>query len=146
MGDGAGGGGADATRGRAVLVVDDDRDVRELVRLMLRRGGHEVIEASDGDEAVRVVGERAGDIGAVLLDVMMPRMTGHEALPAIRDLVPDMPVVFFTGYDRGEVAAHLDEAPAHTDFLAKPFDRETLLETMEAALNASRGPRANGRH
>lgn len=130
--------------GGTVLVVDDDADVRHVVRVMLRRGGHDVLEAEDGEAGVDVVRERGAGIDAVLLDVMMPRMTGHEALPAIRELVPDMPVVFFTGYDRSEVAEYLDETGAHTGFLAKPFDKDDLLEAIAEAVSASPARRANG--
>lgn len=128
-----------------VLVVEDEPDVREIARLMLVRGDHDVIEAGNGAEAVEVVRDRGDEIGVVLLDVMMPRMTGHEALPRIRELVPDMPVVFFSGYDRGEVAEHLDGASVHTTFLPKPFAREDLLAAVGDALSAGRGRGASAR-
>lgn len=130
-----------ADDGRAtgtVLVVEDDPSVREVVQIMLQRGGHRTIEAADGHEAVETVGQRREEIDVILLDVMMPRMTGHEAFPAIRAIAPDMPVVFFSGYDREEVAAHLG-GTAHTAFLPKPFDKEGLLGAIEAALAAARG-------
>lgn len=123
----------DAPAGATVLVVDDEPHVREIVQLMLRRGGHRTIEAADGREAVETVRERRAEIDVVLLDVMMPQMTGHETLPAIRELAPGMPVVFFSGYDREEVAEHL-EGPVHTSFLPKPFDHESLLAAIAAAL------------
>lgn len=139
--------GEDAGERRSVLVVDDEVDVRQIAKLMLRRGEHPVLEAGNGVEAVEVVRERGDEIGVVLLDVMMPRMTGHEALPLIRELRPDMPVVFFSGYDRGEVAGHLERASAHTSFLPKPFAREDLLAAVDSALSAApgRGASASGR-
>lgn len=137
----------DPAERKFVLVVDDDADVREITRLMLRKGDHQVIQAANGAEAVDVVRDRGDEIGAVLLDVMMPRMTGHEALPRIRELVPDMPVVFFSGFDRDEVAEHLDRASVHTTFLPKPFAREDLLAAVESALSAGpeRDANATGR-
>ncbi|MDP9022691.1 MAG: response regulator [Actinomycetota bacterium] len=127
-----------------VLVVDDEPDVRQIVGLLLRREGHEVLEAGDGEAALHAVREAGNSIDAVLLDVMMPRMTGHEALPAIRELQPEMPVVFFSGYDRGEVTGHLQTATAHTTFVPKPFTNEQLLAAISEAISASsrhRGPR-----
>lgn len=120
-----------------VLVVDDEPDVRHVVSLMLRREGYEVLEAGDGEAAVEVVRAARGAVDAVLLDVMMPRMTGHEALPAIRALAPETPVVLFSGYAREEVAEHLDNATVHTSFVPKPFDRTDLLAAIDEAVRAS---------
>lgn len=128
-----------------MLVVDDESEVRQIAALMLRRGGHRTFEAGDGEEAIELLREHRDEIDVVLLDVMMPRMTGHEALPAIRELSPQMPVVFFTGYDRGEVAEYVDGATVHTAFLPKPFDSQSLLGAIGEALSAAREPRANGR-
>lgn len=135
--------GPEGEMGGVVLVVDDEPDVRRVAVMMLRRGGYEAVEARDGVEAVDILRARGHEIDVVLLDVMMPRMTGHEALPAIRELAPRMPVVFFSGYDRGEVLQHLDGASTHTAFLPKPFDKASLLAAVGAAFSAS-GPRANG--
>lgn len=120
-----------------VLVVDDEPDVRQVVSLVLRRSGYEVLEAGDGEEAVARVREQGDRIDVVLLDVMMPGMTGHDALPAIRDLVPTMPVVFFSGYDRSEVAAHLDDPVAPTTFLPKPFGNQDLVDAIAEAIDGS---------
>lgn len=120
-----------------VLVVDDEPGVRQIVGLLLRRRGHEVLEADDGEAAVQAVRQAGSSIDAVLLDVMMPRMTGHEALSAIRELQPEMPVVFFSGYDRAEVSGHLQTATTHTAFVPKPFANEQLLAAISEAIRAS---------
>lgn len=121
--------------GATVLVADDEPDVRTVLRLMLRRSGVGVLEAVHGREAVERVRDHDA-IDAVLLDVMMPEMTGPEALSRIRDLVPTMPAVFVSGYERDRVAEHLGERPVHTGFLPKPFGREELVAAVTAALRS----------
>lgn len=123
-----------------VLVVDDDAAVRRVVELVLRRGGYDVMEAVDGEAAIALVRQHANEISIVLLDVMMPRMTGKEAFPGIRDEAPDMPVIFFSGYDRNEVAEHLDEQLAFTSFLPKPFDNRQLLTLISEGIESRRSP------
>lgn len=116
-----------------VLVVDDEPDVRLVLSLLLRRSGFEVLEAVDGRQAGEVLGEHRDRVDVVLMDVMMPVMTGPEALPHLRALVPDLPVVFHSGYDRGEVAAHLSEAPPYTSFVPKPAERQVLVDELTRA-------------
>jgi DNA-binding NtrC family response regulator len=121
-----------------VLVADDDDGVRTLVVVLLQRAGYRVLQATTGREAFEVMQRRGGELQAVLLDVMMPEMDGHEALPAMREVDPGMPVVFFSGFDQTEVAEHLVGAGAYTSFLPKPFENEELIEEVGRAV-ASRG-------
>lgn len=116
-----------------ILVVDDDAGVRKLVTLVLTRSGFDVVRAASGREAVDVVRERGSEIDAVLLDVTMPVMDGHEAFTAMRAEQPQIPVVFFSGFDRGEVAEHLGESSAYTSFIPKPFENRDLLEEIRRA-------------
>ena len=119
---------------RTVLLVDDEAHVRLLTEKMLERSGYEVVQASNGREAIEVFTERGDEIDVVLLDVMMPVMTGHEAILELRQIDPDLPVVFFSGYDQGEVAEHLSDPSTTTRFLAKPFTMAQLDENIRAAL------------
>ena len=130
---------ADATPVHAtILVVDDDAGVRTLVTLLLGHSGYTVIQAVNGREAVDTVRERGSELGAVLLDVMMPEMNGHEALPAMRELRPDLPVVFCSGFDQNEVAEHLTGTSAYTSFVPKPFDNRGLVEEIQRAVASRR--------
>ena len=121
-----------------ILVVDDDVGVRTLVTVLLRRSGYTIVQAVNGQEAVDTVRERGSELGAVLLDVMMPVMNGHEALPAMRELHPHLPVVFFSGCDQNEVAEHLTGSSAYTSFVPKPFENRDLVEEIQRAVESRR--------
>jgi len=91
-----------ATRERPVraVVIDDTTDIRDLLRFALSRGGMDVVgEAGDGQAGVEVVREERPDV--VLLDLAMPVMDGVEALPLIRELVPDAQIIVFSAFAGG---------------------------------------------
>jgi DNA-binding response OmpR family regulator len=122
--------------GRRVLVADDDADIRGLVRALLERAGHEVVEAADGRECVQAFYERPPDL--VVLDVGMPGLDGWATLERIHEIA-DVPVVMLTA--RG---AELDRvrglrAGAH-DYVPKPFGRQELLARVEGLLRRTAGP------
>jgi two-component system, cell cycle sensor histidine kinase and response regulator CckA len=124
--------------GTTVLVTDDDVGVRTLISFVLERAGSTVVQAGTGREAVDVVRDRCEDIDAVLLDVMMPEMNGPEALPEMRGECPGLPVVFFSGFDRNEVADHLVDPPAYTSFVPKPCENDALIAEMQRAIRSRR--------
>jgi DNA-binding NarL/FixJ family response regulator len=81
-----------------VVVIDDSMDLRGLLSFALTRAGMKVVgEAADGSAGVEVVREERPDV--VLLDLAMPIMDGIEALPLIRELVPDARIIVFSGFD-----------------------------------------------
>ena len=79
-----------------VLVADDEVDIRSSLKMILEYEGIEMIEASSGPEALRLVDEKSPD--AVLLDIKMPRMDGLEVLSKLRELRPELPVVMISGH------------------------------------------------
>jgi two-component system, cell cycle sensor histidine kinase and response regulator CckA len=121
-----------------VLVADDDHGVRTLVRMLLQRAGYTVVQAASGREAYETMRDRGHEVDVVLLDVMMPEMDGHEALPAMRGIDPEVPVVFFSGFDQTEVAEHLTGTGAYTSFIPKPFEKEELIGEIARALRSRR--------
>ncbi|MBN1556759.1 MAG: response regulator [Lentisphaerae bacterium] len=119
--------------GGPVLLVEDEALVREYLARMLERLGFEVTACGDGEEAVRVFRERRGAFELVILDVLMPRMSGLPVLRALRRIEPEVRVLVCSGYaDEDTVNSLLEEGAA--DFLPKPFDRETLSRTLQACL------------
>lgn len=121
-----------------VLLTDDDRGVRTVFTYVLEAAGFRVFQAANGQEAIDVVREHGPAIDVVLLDVMMPVMDGPEALPALRSAEPDLPVVFFSGFDRNAVADHLASATAHTSFVRKPCGKEELVAELHRAVASRR--------
>ncbi|HXF93920.1 MAG TPA: sigma-54 dependent transcriptional regulator [Nitrospiraceae bacterium] len=115
----------------AVLVVDDDAEMRELVRDVLAERGHQVTTASDGKEALQRLAE--GDYAAVLTDLRMKEMQGIELLGEIRRLYPDTGVILMTAFGSVETAV---EAMKHgaSDYLVKPVKTDELVRVVERVL------------
>jgi two-component system response regulator MprA len=114
-----------------ILVVDDDRAVRESLRRSLEFNGYDVQLASDGAEALARVASAQPD--AVVIDVMMPRLGGLEATRALRAAGNDIPILVLTARD--SVAHRVDGLDAGADdYLTKPFALEELLARLRALL------------
>ena len=113
-----------------ILVVDDETDIRALLRVLLERSGHAVVEAADGNEALRVFYAEQPEL--VLLDVSLPGLDGFATLQRIRDL-SDVPVVMLTAR-----ADELDKVRGlrggADDYVTKPFGRQELLARVETHL------------
>jgi PAS domain S-box-containing protein len=114
-----------------VLVIDDEQDVRDLLRELLARAGCEVRTCQDGAEALALFAEEWRRIDVVILDLMMPRMSGRDVFTALRRIDPGVKILLASGYSLdGEAQALLDEGAI--GFLEKPFDLSTLLEKLRA--------------
>jgi DNA-binding response OmpR family regulator len=120
-----------------ILVVDDDRDIRGLIRELLVRAGYDVAEAENGKAGLREFYASTPDL--VLLDVSMPELDGWQTLERIRDL-SEVPVMMLTAR-AGELEKVRGLKGGADDYLTKPFGRQELLARVEALLRRS-GPRA----
>lgn len=119
--------------GLRVLLADDQAMVRRVAGEMLGCVGHEVVEAFDGEEAVRVFAEDPASFDLVLLDVTMPRLSGVEALQAIRELRPDIPAIVSSGHaEEAALETLKDGEPAV--FVKKPYRIADLLSAVALAL------------
>lgn len=118
-----------------VLVAEDDAAVLRVVVKTLEGAGYRVLTAHDGAEALRLFRAHSTEIGLVLLDVVMPNMTGPDAAAAIRAVRPEVAVVFSTGYADAEAAAALERDD--TPVLHKPYPPATLLCEVRRVLDAS---------
>lgn len=114
-----------------ILVVDDDEDMRELIRIHLHGAGYDVVLAEDAVEAGHKVTERLPDL--IIADYKMPYMNGRDFIAALRAdaTIPDLPVIFITAMENvSECAGQTFGFP----LLAKPFRADELLEHVKAGL------------
>jgi PAS domain S-box-containing protein len=115
-----------------VLIIDDEESVRSLAARIVERAGGRVLQAADGETGLELVRAHGEALGCVLLDLSMPRLSGEQVLPAIRELRPALPVVVMSGYDTEELRARF-AAAAPVAFLQKPFRPQELYEAVELA-------------
>jgi CheY-like chemotaxis protein len=118
---------------RRVLVVDDEPDVLLLCRVNLEFEGYEVVEASDGEQAMERLREQPFDV--MLLDVMMPKMDGWQVLEAVKadDELKDLPVVMLTAkvQDQDQIRGWSQGA---ADYITKPFSPLALSQVLQDVL------------
>ena len=123
-----------------ILVVDDEAEVREVIKLQLERNkGLNVLEAVDGQDAIDILksGDNMVNVGVILCDIRMPRVNGVECIQFIREQAPGIPIVVVTGYPDAELATDLLEKGVK-DYLVKPVEREKLLAVVEDLISAGK--------
>ncbi|MEE3154886.1 MAG: response regulator, partial [Pseudomonadota bacterium] len=127
-----------------ILIVDDERDIRELVAGVLSDEGYDCRTAADSDAALAAVDEKRPSL--VLLDVWLhgSAMDGLEVLDAIKVREPDLPVIIFSGHGNIDTAVSAVSRGA-VDFIEKPFEAERLLHLVERATETERLRRENTR-
>ncbi len=113
-----------------ILVAEDEKQMRELLRLQLESAGFDVEEAADGEEAMAKIHE---GIGVVLLDLAMPGKTGIECLTLMRKRYADVRIVIVSGNDEVSTAVRTMKLGAF-DYLTKPFAANRLIDTVKRAL------------
>lgn len=122
-------------RNGSILIVDDDRAHRVMLRTLLSSWGYEVAEAEDGDIAVNQVKNTPFDL--ILMDIRMANLSGLKALPLIKHYNPAIPVIIMTAYASVESAVEAMKNGAY-DYLQKPLDFEELKLKMERAMEHRR--------
>ena len=118
-----------------VLLVEDDPLVRDLAHRLLSQQGYTVLEANNGEEALRVAWEHAGEkIHLLLTDVVMPQMGGKELSEKLKGLRPDIGVLYTSGYTDNAIVHH-GTLEFGTYFLQKPFSPKTLSHKVREVLD-----------
>ncbi len=118
-----------------ILVVDDEAEIRSLLAAVLQSKGYEVVTAEDGAAALQAVPRERPAV--ILMDLSMPRMNGMDALPEIKRLDPELPVIICTAHADLATAVRAMKLGAY-DYLTKPFDVELLILTLERAVERHR--------
>lgn len=124
--------GAADDRAATVLVVEDEPGVRELIRAVLARAGHDVV-AADGPRAALAALSRPPAIGLMIVDLVMPEMGGYDLVAEARAATPGLPVIFISGFAPDAARQRPGDA-----FLAKPFSTDALTATVAEALDGRR--------
>lgn len=117
-----------------ILLVEDNSQVRDLARLILVGAGYQVIEAQDGIEALGVFEQQMHSISLVIMDVVMPRMGGKDVMSRLREIKPDIKILFTSGYSSGGIHTNfiLEEG---LDFIQKPYDADALRARVRYVLD-----------
>ena len=126
---------ADTGGSETILVAEDDDMVRNLTTRILRRAGYTVLTADNGESAVELFSSRKDEIDLLLLDVVMPKLGGHAAYMRIKEMSPDLGVIFASGYAQDGV--HTDFIlNAGLDLIEKPYVPSSLLGAVRKALDS----------
>jgi CheY-like chemotaxis protein len=116
-----------------ILVAEDSDMMRKIAKMSIEKGGHQVIEATNGLEAVELAKKEMPQV--ILLDAEMPEMDGWEACKAIKQdpLTSKIPVIMCTGHDLSEEPELLKEAGAN-DYIVKPYNPVMILQKVNKYL------------
>ena len=119
-----------------ILVVDDEEDLREILRFNLEAEGFEVVTAASAEEALAGFKSQVSGFSLILLDVMMDKMSGFEMAQKMREAGDNTPIIFLTARD-----AHDDQLQGFgvgaDDYITKPFSFDTVLARVKAVLRRS---------
>jgi len=122
---------------KTILIVDDDRELVDGLRLVLERRGFHVIQAHDGQQGKATIYDKKPDL--VLLDMMMPRMGGYPVLEHFKDK-PDAPPIIMMTANEGSRHKMYAEILGVVDYLRKPFAADRLLEAVDKAFGTLAKP------
>jgi excisionase family DNA binding protein len=121
-----------------VLIIDDETSFRETIRMFLEAADYRAATAADGKEGLDLAQRETPDL--ILLDLIMPGMSGVDVLKKLHKAIPDVPVVVVTAYPDSSLMAEALRYPPVT-LLPKPLDKATLLKTVHRVLSGSTAKR-----
>jgi DNA-binding response OmpR family regulator len=127
-----------SVRGKTVLVVEDERAVRRIIRLALEFADYTVHDASNAEEGLELMhrlGRAAVDL--VILDLMMPGTSGNTLAAALQRLRAELPVLIVSGVDAGDLRRAMGRTPSEDEVLFKPFTPDQLVERVAKLLSRS---------
>src|SRR4051812_47481523 len=119
---------------KTILIVDDDHELVDGIRMVLERQGYRVLRASNGQEGKAVIYNQRPDL--VILDMMMPRMGGYPVLEHFKGKPEAPPIIMITANEGSRHKAYAEYLGV-IDYIRKPFAMERLLETVNHALQAT---------
>jgi len=117
-----------------VLIVEDNDSLRRLARTVLKQKGYKVLEAENGEEALRVSNEHEGAIDLLVTDVVMPKKSGRETAERLQQIYPRMKVIYMSGYTDNAIVQHGVLEPG-LNFIEKPFSPADLARKVREVLD-----------
>ena len=117
-----------------VLVVEDDNALRKLARTVLKQKGYKILEAENGEDALRISEAHDGSIDLLITDVVMPKMGGRKTAELLQPLYPQMKVIYMSGYTNNAIAHHGVLEPG-LNFIEKPFSPKALARKVRKTLD-----------
>jgi CheY-like chemotaxis protein len=118
-----------------ILIVDDDENVRKVLRVTLTDAGYDVVEADHGGTGIEQIrsGENRLMVDVIICDIRMPQISGLEAIDYFRQQFPSVPILVLTGFPDTKMAADLLNKGV-ADYLVKPVEDEKLLAAVKAGI------------
>ncbi len=120
---------------KLILLVDDDRELVDAMRVVLERQGYRVIQAHDGHQGKQAIYNHRPDL--VILDMMMPRMGGYPVLEHFKDKSDTPPIIMITANEGSRHKVYAEYLGV-VDYIRKPFAMERLLETVTKVLESKK--------
>ncbi len=116
------------------MIVEDDSSLRKTAHKILQTYGYNVLDAGEGEQALRITEEHEGPIHLLLTDVVMPGMSGRDLSKRLQSLQPEVKVIYMSGYTDDAIARHgiLDQ---RVNFIQKPFSPESLARKVREVLD-----------
>jgi two-component system cell cycle sensor histidine kinase/response regulator CckA len=125
---------AEISGNEMLLLVDDEDDIRELATLTLETLGYRVLGASNAEEAILLAEQHKDELRALVTDVAMPGISGVQLAEVLLKMVPDLKVLFVSGYNNETISSDALTA-AHADYLQKPYRSDALAQKIREVLS-----------
>ncbi len=126
----------DSGGSETVLIVEDDDNLRKFAQRALQMYGYRILDAENGEDALRVCGEYEGQIDLMITDVVMPKMGGREAAERLQHLYPQIKVIYMSGYTDNTIV-HYGVLTPELNFIQKPFTPKGLARKVREALESN---------
>ena len=122
-----------------ILIIDDESDVRDVMKFHLSEKNYNVIEAENGQEGMDLLKseDNLTNVGVIICDIRMPKVNGIECIQYIRQEAPGIPIVVVTGFPDTQMAVNLLNEGVK-EYLVKPVDKEKLVATVEKLVAAGK--------
>ncbi len=121
-------------KGETIIIAEDEPQVREIMMSLLQKNGYKIIEAENGEEAIRKFKENRGVVSLILLDVIMPVKNGREAYEEMKGIEPGVKTIFMSGYT-DDIISRKEILEEGSDFISKPINPDTLMRKIRDVLD-----------